>query len=276
MTASHLIAAFALCTVVQVAAQTTGNIAVFKQSETRKFTELRADIEEVGTVKRGVRTSSYSATILRYVIYDITNGKTAVVAYNPSYLVLDLGRLVKRKFYWIESAPADVFAYTRLPLPLAGTEQWLSVGGEELVHETSPGNSGLNTDSVNGVETWGLLGKVSHLSGKATPFVFSDGFTAPVPRSIAIRGLNVSQEFRYRHTIILDVDRPDLAKSYSYLTHTTNPITGTLTLDVATTGKANKEDTVVVGNPVVQKRTIENGVEKVIAALKKQGFAPRP
>ena len=250
----------------EVMAQTLGNIAVFKQTETTKFTELRADLEEVGSAKRGARIHSYSATTRRYVIYDITNGKTAVVAYNPSYLVSFVPYVV-RKYYWIEQAPAGSFAYTRLPLPQAGTEQWLAIAGDESVHESSPGNPGLDRDSVAGVETWGLLGRASQWSGKATPYLFSEGHTAPVPRSIAIKGLGVAQEFRYR-----------VSSTYTYLTHTSAPITGSLVLDTALTGKANKVDIVIPGNPLIAKRTIENGVEQVIAFLKTpaQGFVLRP
>ncbi len=247
-------------------AQTTGNIAVFRQTETTRFTELRADLEEVGSAKRGARIHSFSTTGRRYVIYDITNGKTAVVAYNPAYLVSFVPYLVK-KYYWIEQAPANTFAYTRLPLPQAGTEQWLSTAGDEFVHESAPGSAGLDRDNVAGVETWGLLGRMSEWSGKATPFLFSEGFIAPVPRTITLRGLNVAQEFRYR-----------VSSTYTYLTHTAAPVTGSLVLDTVLTGKANRLDIVTAGNPVIPKRTIENGVEQVIAFLKSpgQGYALRP
>lgn len=260
-------AASLLLLATAVSAQTTGNIAVFKQTETTKSTELRADLEEVGSAKRGVKVGSFSFTLRHYVIYDITNGKTAIIAYNPSYLV-SVFPFVTRKYYWVQEVPSNTFAFTRLPLPQAGAEQWLYVSGDEYVHESSPGNPGLDNDSVVGPETWGLLGETTHWSGKATPFTFSDGFIAPVPRTISIKGLGVAQEFRYRS-----------GSTYTYLTHTTSPFTGTLILDVAVTGKANKNDIVIAADPPVPpipKRTIENGVEQAISALKAQGYGPRP
>lgn len=239
-------------------AQMLGNIAIYKESESKALTELRADQEFSA---KGVKIATFSTTQLRYVIYDITNGKTAVVKYFPKYPV---GLTTKK--YWVEEAVQNSFSYTRLPLPQAGTEQWLRIEGTEAVLETSPGVTGINADAVGGIDTWGLTGSVSHWSGKATPLLFSAGNTESVPRSIVNKRLETSHEFAFRV----------FGGSSTTLRHKSAPITSTLTLDTVLTGKANTKDIVPVGNPIIPARTIENGVEQVLVALRSQGYIEKP
>lgn len=245
-----------------VQAQTPGNIAIYKESESKALTELRADQEALtSTAKKGVKIATFNTTQLRYVIYDITNGRTAVVKYFPKY---PTGLTTKK--YWVEEAVQNVFPYTRLPLPQSGTEQWLRIEGSEAVLETTPGVAGINADATGGIDTWGLTGSASHWSGKATPFLFSPGNTEAVPRSIVNKRLETSHEFAFRV----------FSGSSTTLRHKSAPITSTLTLDTVLTGKANTKDIVVVGNPNILARTIENGVEQVLAALRAQKYEEKP
>jgi hypothetical protein len=260
--------------------QLTGNIAIFKQSETLTSTSLRADLEAFGDSATGVRLIKASAAVLlRYAIYDITNNRMAIITYNPSYPVFEAGRLLRRKYYWTELAITEDFPFERLPLPQAGTEQWLLSSGDEYFHEETLGTAGLDTDDNLGNETWGLLGWASQWSGKATPHTFSPGNIAAVPRSISLRGLRVSHEFRFRQSFWINKDTPQDPPVFTipatYLTHTSLPTVGTMVLDVALTGRANTVDIVGVGTST-SKRTIENGFATVIKALTDQKFTARP